>query len=423
MPIFRYHFRSDSESQGKPDSSASENPFRENPTGATSQDEGANRSDPGEFSSGQIEAESEEAARILLNKRGIYPIELMLAPAPMPALLLEEAEELAQHVAIVAGAELPLGAGLRAAAAEATSKRLRNALVHLAAQLEQGSTLEDALQGTNTPAHLKSLLGAAARSGSLSERLNDLLDHYRETRETWRIVSGSMVYPITILVLSYIILLIGQQILVRPMGKLLGEFGLDYGSTTTAVIWWSNHGSIWLAECALGFAAIAFCVRVIFGKARFRRIICSMPLVGSLWHWSGVAEFARLLGALIQERIALPEALKLTGDGISDPQIAKICKKMAEQVADGVPLSRAIALEGSIPASLGPLLLWGEKHGSLPDACRSAAEMFENRARMRASLIRGIAPPIILLVVMLVLGAMVVSISLPLISLMTGLSG
>ena len=372
--------------------------------------------DEGRSQPAEITADSEAEARRILAEKNIEPVNLTLLPQTIPALLVGEAEELAQHVATVSEANLPLATGLRAAAQEAQSRRLRSSLNYLASQLDQGISLGAALAATNTPEHLQRLLDSAAKGGSLSQRLNDLLEHYRTTRETWRLVTNALVYPCMILACSVFMYLIVQWIVIAPFREVYDEFELDLSSPTSLIFWWSEHGSIWLTSGLAISVVVTLLTRLVVGKARFRSILSTLPIIGPLWHWTGVAEFSRLLGAMIQERISLPEALRLTGDGLSDPQIAASCTKMAHAISAGKTLSSVISREGGLPATLGPLLHWGEQHDSIAEACQSAAELFETRARMRAALIRRVAPPSLLFVV-------VVNVILIIASLLTPLMG
>ncbi len=70
-----------------------------------------------------------------------------------------------------------------------------------------------------------------------------------------------------------------------------------------------------------------------------------------------------------------------------------------------------------LPASLVPILEWGEKSGQLAEALRTAAEMFEGRVRLRATLVKQVAPPVMFVVVAGMALLVVAAVVTPLVSL------
>ena len=70
----------------------------------------------------------------------------------------------------------------------------------------------------------------------------------------------------------------------------------------------------------------------------------------------------------------------------------------------GRPLADAFTSAQRLPASLLPIVRWGEDAGALPEALRTAGEMFENRVRVRAIFLQSVLPPI--LFVLVALGAL-----------------
>ena len=75
-----------------------------------------------------------------------------------------------------------------------------------------------------------------------------------------------------------------------------------------------------------------------------------------------------------------------------------------------------------LPASMRPFVAWGERTGNLPEALRAVTEMLLSRIQMRTVLLRSIAPPVVFILVGMVVGFMIVSLFMPLVALIQGLS-
>ena len=92
----------------------------------------------------------------------------------------------------------------------------------------------------------------------------------------------------------------------------------------------------------------------------------------------------RSLSLLVDHRVPLPEALRLTADGITDAYVAEQCRSWPQRVEQGSPLWAALvdaAVAALVDRAADPL---GRAEATaLAEALRSAAEMLEGRLRSR----------------------------------------
>ena len=65
----------------------------------------------------------------------------------------------------------------------------------------------------------------------------------------------------------------------------------------------------------------------------------------------------------------------------------------------GRVLYESMAARRQFPASMIPVVEWGQRAPALPDAFRAAAEMFEGRIRSQDSLLEAILLPILFLLI------------------------
>ncbi len=145
-------------------------------------------------------------------------------------------------------------------------------------------------------------------------------------------------------------------------------------------------------------------------------------MIGPLLRWSNAAQFARLMGLMLDEQAPLPDALRLTADGLRDADLAWGCRRVADDVEQGRPLFESMATRPQFPESMIPVVEWGQRAPALPDAFRAAAEMFEGRVRSQGSLLEAILLPVMFLWIIGYVGTFVVAMFLPLISLIQHLS-
>ncbi len=332
----------------------------------------------------------------------------------------DEAEQVAARLSEVAAAGASLAKGLRAAAQESASARVAAVLRHIADSVEQGQSLEETLAAPQSrlPRYVAGVIAAALKSGRLGIVLSQLVEHQRTRRERWRSVVSAMAYPLLLIAVALVVFILVELFVVREVVDALQEFQFVLPAVTQAMSWFSEAG-VWVVPIGLlVLVVLAAMTRRIAGPARWRRILTTVPLFGPLIHWSGAADFAHSLACLIQQQMPLPEALRLTADGLPDANIAEASRRCAERVEQGRPLSEAMAETQRLPETLVPLVRWGERHGALGEALETAREMCERRVEMRAAMLRSMLPPLVFVLVGSVAWFMITGLLMPIFQFM-----
>ena len=338
---------------------------------------------------------------------------------PRGSLSAREGEILAETVADLSTAGAPLAEGLWAAAVEAPSGRLSAELRWMASEMEHGQSIE-AVMARRTgrgSSYLGGLVQAAARSGKLGEAMVELVDHQRIVRELWRSIASSLTYSMLLLALALAIALVAVFALVGIFVDLFEEFQLELPYLTQVLVWLHREGVWWQMGfgAAVTIAIIVF--RLVAGAAWWRRALSTVPLIGMLWHWSGVAELARLLAVLLEQGVPLPEALNLAADGVHDANVSEVSRTLAEGVENGRPLAELLQSTYRLPATLVAIVRWGERTGELSEAFRLASEMYEGRVRMRSELVKSVVPPLVFVFVATLACVFLVGLYLPMIEM------
>lgn len=342
----------------------------------------------------------------------------------MSRLSGEDADLLVAQLADLTTAGIPLGEGLRAAADEASSRRLRDSLRQLAAAVDSGKPLDQALNDPrlHLPKHISGLIAAATRAGRLGPALAELIEQKRAERERWRSIVAALAYPTFVFVFAAMIFVCFHKFVVSEFRVILDEFGLTLPLVTKMMFQISEIGLTGLLGLIPMLLVIVLAVRFGAGAARWRRVLATVPLIGPLWYWSAVAQWSRLLALLVDQELPLPAALRSAADGVEDANVRQVSQMLADQISAGRSLSQAIEASERLPLLMVPLVSWGERSGSLPESLRTVADMYESRVRMRTGLVRTVAPPLLFLGVIGSIVPMTLALFVPLISLIQSLS-
>lgn len=352
----------------------------------------------------------------------------MTSSASSGPLSHDDVALLSGQIAGLASAGLPLASGLRATADEMPRGRLGATLVAIAKALESGDSVEDAIasQGDRLPGHLRGLVLAGSRTGKLSEVLGRFAAFVNVGAELRRRVWLSLAYPILSLFLAFGISAFICASLVMTFETIFKDFGVPLPKITILLIEVAHlfqHGWALVPELIGLFLVLWIGSHLVLRAPLRKSLIGSVPVVGGVWRNTSLAEFCHLLALLLESDVPLDLALRMTGDGVLDASIDHACGAMTADVRGGLTLSQAISRRPIFPRGLAQILRWAEKHQGLADSLHMAGELFEARARAQASFAGTVLSVIALIAILLGAALVVMGLFLPLISLISRLSG
>src|ERR1035441_7554334 len=107
-----------------------------------------------------------------------------------------------QQLAAMLREGVPLEGALQQLSAGMRSSPLRAEIQQLEADLARGTPLKEALARRSLPDLYRQMVELGARSNDLPGVLTLLADHYRRTNALWTRLTGLMVYPLIVILVS-----------------------------------------------------------------------------------------------------------------------------------------------------------------------------------------------------------------------------
>jgi protein transport protein HofC len=340
-------------------------------------------------------------------------------------LSVEEATELAARVAELTRAGLPLGAGLRALAGELSSRRLAHVVLGLADRLDAGDDLAAAIDalGSRLPSPLRGLVLAGLRSGQLPEVLEQYVDIEHSQADLHRRLWSSLIYPLVLMAAMTALAVVARVFVMPGFVEIFRNFGAQLPFLTQWFIY-SSGPMMWGMVTILCLFALVPTLLAVAPRARWTwPLLYRVPMLGPVLRWGHLAQFGRLMDLLLGQQVPLPDSLQLAAEGLREGNLAAACRHVADDVGRGRALHESLADQRQFPASMIPLIEWGERAAALPDAFRATAEMFEGRARSQSSLLGAVLLPLMFLIIINFAGTFVFAMMVPMIYLIRALTG
>ena len=122
--------------------------------------------------------------------------------------------------------------------------------------------------------------------------------------------------------------------------------------------------------------------------------------------------------------VPLPEGLRLAAEASSDPLLTEGAKHIEGRLRQGVPLGDALKEQKLVPELVVWMVRFGERQGSLGPSLHQVAQLYRRQAEVRATLLRTILPPLLILLLAGSLGLLFIfGVMAPMYGLLDGLSG
>jgi type IV pilus assembly protein PilC len=388
---------------------------------------------------GTMEESSAHRVRLKLQERGLTVVQIDEANPdrrllrPSGQLSWRELEIFLQQLQSVVQHGLPLPAAFKAMAADVRATRMRPVLQRLHQDLEQGMSLDEAVerQGNTFPRVFVILLRAGDAAGNLPGVIQMLTRFSTRQVQVNYALQASLTYPLVVLTGCLGVMYFMLTYLIPIFADIFNDFGGELPAPTR---FWINvsalitpYGLNWGLFMAM-VAGLSIVVWLVLRRSAIAlpwldAVRLRLPLLGHMYYLMALARFARLLGLLLTARVPVLDSLELAAAGSGSTTLQRAVEAAALRVAGGDRIADALSATAFFPHTFCWLLGTGEERGEVDTALTNLADAAEREAGLRdRTLVVMLGPAMVFVVGLLVL-QIVVSLYLPIFTLGDMISG
>ena len=309
---------------------------------------------------------------------------------------------LTRQLATLVHAGLPLEEALQAVAEQSEKPRVKSIMLGVRAKVMEGHALADGL--ADFPAVFPDLYRATVAAGEQSGHLDTVLERladYTETREQLRNRTlGALLYP---LVLFVVCTLIVFMLLTYVVPKIVTQFEQSKAQLpilTRILIAWSDFMREWgwLVAIIVVGAIVGFVrwLRDPDARRRYHAFLLRVPLIGKVVRGTNTARFARTLATLTSSAVPVLEALRISGEVVTNLPMRKAVQDAATRVREGAPIGRSLAQSKLFPPMMIHLISSGETSGELEVMLDRAATNQEREMDAILTAVVGLLGPLMI---------------------------
>jgi type IV pilus assembly protein PilC len=196
---------------------------------------------------------------------------------------------------------------------------------------------------------------------------------------------------------------------------------------TRIVIGFSNAIASFALPLLILLALGGYGLKVFYATPQGRMIIDSfilkLPLLGDLMRKIAVGMFTRTLGTLISSGVPMLEAMNITARTAGNAVVEKAILEVRKAIETGRTIVDPLRETGVFPNIVVQMIGVGEQTGSLDSMLQKIADFFEEEVDAAVANLLTAMEPMIILFLGVVVGGIVISMYLPLFSLIGKLAG
>jgi type IV pilus assembly protein PilC len=147
-----------------------------------------------------------------------------------------------------------------------------------------------------------------------------------------------------------------------------------------------------------------------------------MPLLGKIFRKVAVARFCRTLSTLMSSGVPILEGLDITAKTSGNAIIENAIKLVRSKIERGETIAAPLKASGVFPPMVAQMIGAGESTGALDTMLAKIAEFYEDEVDVAVAGLLTVLEPLLICVLGVIVGAIVISMYLPLFDLISKLS-
>ena len=300
------------------------------------------------------------------------------------------------------------------------NKLMRKILERVQSIVQNGQTLSVGFETYKNlfPPIFIGMIKAGEISGQLDKTLKELSLYLSKEYTLRNKVRSAFVYPLILLVASTVVVVLMLVFVLPKLTKSFAASGVSLPWITKFFLFISNAltWSFTLDIIAL-LAIVGFFVyfkRTQIGKRILFSIISHVPVAGDLIKKIAIVRFSRTFGNLIDSGLSITESLEISALSINNNAYTNAIKKIIEDIKNGITISTSFSKYPELfPSLLVSLISVGERTGSLQEILITFSDFYEEEVDNNLKELTSFLEPVLLLIMGLMIGAIAVSIILP----------
>jgi type IV pilus assembly protein PilC len=308
------------------------------------------------------------------------------------------------------------------------NKKFAAAIKGVTTEVESGNALAESMK--NYPKVFDSLytnMVAAGEAGGILDTIFQRLSVYIEKAvKLKRAVQSAMVYPIAVVVIAGGVITLILWKVVPAFTELFESMNVDLPLPTRIVIGASKFVGNYGILLAIGIGILMFAFKSYYATPKGRyavdRLLLKTPIFGPLLRKIAVARFTRTMATLIASGVPILDCLEITASTAGNAIVEEAILSVKKAIEEGRTIVDPLKASGVFPTMVVSMIGVGEQAGALETMLTKIADFYEEEVDAAVGDLMTAMEPMMIVVLGVIVGGIVISMYLPIFTLVGQLS-
>jgi type IV pilus assembly protein PilC len=333
-----------------------------------------------------------------------------------------------RQFSVMIDAGLPLVQCLEILAANQENQVFQKCLTGVRTTVEGGSTLSNAMrQFPKIFDDLTTNMVEAGETGGILDTILQRLALYVEKAVKLKsAVKSALIYPVSVISIAALVVGALLKYVVPIFANMFSSMGADLPLPTKFVIGLSNFVKDWwwiIIGCTI-LLVIGLKVMRKDPKGRYIQdnLLLKLPVLGLVLRKIAVARFTRTLGTLITSGVPILEGLSITARTSGNAVLEDALMKVRKAVEEGRTIVDPLKECGVFPNMVTQMIGVGEATGAMDAMLQKIADFYEDEVDAAIKNMLTLLEPAMIGTLGVVVGGIVISLYMPLFSMISKLA-
>lgn len=391
----------------------------------------------GQRITGTLDAPSMPTAKEMLQGQGLMPVKIVEVGGEKPeswySALFEKKIEtktviiFTKQLSVLLKSAVPLLQAIELLTEQFEGK-FRRILINIKDGLKSGEPLAKEME--RYPKVFSNVYVQLVRAGEATGKLDSILlrltSYLERAEDTKKRIKKAMSYPIMMLSFSGLVVVSLLTTLVPQLTGMFEKMGKELPGPTqllVAISKFVQHNYLLMIIFAIGVTVFTvYWKSTAKGRYKLDELFLKMPVVSYFSQTKAIVQFSKTLGMLLESGVNLSEALNIVCNIVENNVLTKKLADARDKIIKEGKIAKYLKDTGMFPNIASYMISTGEQSGKLADMLLTVGEDYDNELRERTDSLTAKIAPVMTLFMAVVIGFIVLSIFLPIIS-MSDLAG
>lgn len=296
-------------------------------------------------------------------------------------------------------------------------------------EVETGNSLAEGMKKSpKVFDNLYTNMVAAGEAGGILDTIFQRLAIYIEKAVKLKAaMKSAMIYPAAIVFIASAVITLILWKVVPAFTELFNSMDAELPLPTRIVIAASSFVGSFGIFIIIGLGIFAFLFKSYYatknGRYNVDRVVLKLPVFGPLVRKISVARFTRTMGTLISSGVPILDSLTITASTSGNAIVEEAIFNVKTAIESGRTIVEPLKESGVFPSMVIQMIGVGEETGALETMLNKIADFYEEEVDSAVGDLMTAIEPMMMATLGVVVGGIVISMYLPIFSLVGQLSG